>query len=101
MLDYVVISECFFKQTKKNLKNGEFCVAILKLLTCPINITKLGYSQLMSPSLDLCQLHLVYLKMEGKQHFQHIMLYYFKKGKNANKTHTHTQRFVQCMEKVL
>ena len=50
-----------------------FCVAILKLLTCPINITKLGYSQLMSPSLDLCQLQLVYLKMEGK-HFQHIML---------------------------
>ena len=27
------------------------------------------------------------LKMEeNRQHFQHIMLYYFKKGKNATKT---------------
>ena len=26
------------------------------------------------------------LKMEEKQHFQHIMLYYFKKGKNASET---------------
>ena len=32
---------------------------------------------------------------ENKQHFQHIMLYYFKKGKNTQKD------FVQCMEKVL
>ena len=32
------------------------------------------------------------------QHFWHIMLYYFKKGKNA--TETHKKRFVQCMEKV-
>ena len=31
------------------------------------------------------------------QHFQHMMLYYFKRGKNA----TETQKFVQCMEKVL
>ena len=38
------------------------------------------------------------LKMEEKkQHFCHIMLYYFKKGENA----TETQRFVQYMEKVL
>ena len=28
------------------------------------------------------------LKMEENiQHFQHIMLYYFKKGKNATETH--------------
>ena len=26
---------------------------------------------------------------ENMQHFQHIMLYYFKKGKNATETHTH------------
>ena len=94
MLSY---QNVFLNKQKKNLKNGEFCVAILKLLTCPINITKLGYSQLMSPSLDLCQLHLVYLKMEGKQHFQHIVPFYIKEGKNA----TETQRFVQCMEIVL
>ena len=27
------------------------------------------------------------LKMEEKQHFWHIMLYYFMKGKNATETH--------------
>ena len=27
------------------------------------------------------------LKMEKKQHFQHIMLYYFKKGKNSTEMH--------------
>ena len=26
------------------------------------------------------------------QHFQHIMLQYFKKGKNATEAHTHTQK---------
>ena len=36
---------------------------------------------------------------ENKWHFRHIMLYYFKKGKNA--VETHTKRFVQCMEKEL
>ena len=35
---------------------------------------------------------------ENKQYFLHIMLYYFKKGKNATETQ---KRFVQCMEKVL
>ena len=34
---------------------------------------------------------------ENIQHFQHILLYYFKKDKNA----TETQRFMHCMEKVL
>ena len=34
---------------------------------------------------------------ENKWHFQHIMLYYFKKGTNT----TETQIFVQCVEKVL
>ena len=29
--------------------------------------------------------------MQEKQHFQHIMHYYFKKGKNATGTHTHTK----------
>ena len=34
-----------------------------------------------------------------KQHFWHIMLYYFKKGKNT--TETQKKIFLQCMEKVL
>ena len=33
-----------------------------------------------------------------KQHFWHIMLYYFKKGKNTTEAQ---KRCVQCMEKVL
>ena len=40
------------------------------------------------------------LKMEeNMRYFQHIMLFYFKKGKST--TETHKKRFVQCMEKVL
>ena len=40
------------------------------------------------------------LKMEeNTQHFWHIMLYYFKKGKNA--TEMQVKSLVQCMEKVL
>ena len=38
------------------------------------------------------------LKIEDMQHFLHIILYYFKKGKNATEM---KKRFVQCMEKVL
>ena len=37
------------------------------------------------------------LKMEEKKHFQHIMLYYFKKGKNITEMQ---KEFVQCLEKV-
>ena len=35
---------------------------------------------------------------EKKQRFLRIMLYYFKKGKNATAT---LKKFVQCMEKML
>ena len=38
---------------------------------------------------------------EDTQHFQHIVLYYFSKGKNATETQKKKKRFVQCMEKVL
>ena len=39
------------------------------------------------------------LKMEeNMQHFQHIMLYYFKKGKNITETQN---KICKCMEKVL
>ena len=39
-------------------------------------------------------------EMEGnKEHFWHIMLCYFKKGKNT--TETHTKQCVQCVGKVL
>ena len=42
------------------------------------------------------------LKMEDKkQHFWHIMLYYFKKGKNATEMQKMICAVVQCMEKVL
>ena len=36
---------------------------------------------------------------ENMKHFWHIMLYYFKKGKNT--TETQTQKIVQYIEKVL
>ena len=42
---------------------------------------------------------LMFKMEENKQHFWHIMLYYFKKSKNA--TETHKKRFLQCMEEVL
>ena len=34
---------------------------------------------------------------EKKQHFWHIMLYYFKKGKSATEMQK-KKKFVQCME---
>ena len=37
---------------------------------------------------------------ENKQHLQHIMLYYFKKGKNATETHT-KKIWVMCGEGAL
>ena len=41
-----------------------------------------------SKFVDFCVAILI-LKMEGnKEHFWYIMLYYFKKGKNATETHT-------------
>ena len=36
---------------------------------------------------------------DGRNHLWHIMLYYFKKGKNANEMQK--IRSVQCMERVL
>ena len=49
---------------------------------------------------DFCVAILI-LKMEfKKQHFQHIMLYYFQKGKNTTETQK-KKKFVQGMEKVL
>ena len=52
----------------------------------------------LSQLVNFCVAILILKVEEKKQHFQHIMLYYFKKGKNA----TETQKiFVQCTEKVL
>ena len=42
--------------------------------------------------MNFCVATLVLKMEENTQHFQHTMLYYFKKGKNATETHTHTQR---------
>ena len=49
---------------------------------------------------NFCVAILILKIEENMQHFQHIMLYYFKKGKNATKKQK-KKRFVQCMEKVL
>ena len=37
--------------------------------------------------MNFCVAILILKKEEKKQHFQHIMLYYFKKGRNATETH--------------
>ena len=37
--------------------------------------------------MNFCVAILILKREEKKQHFQHVMLYYFKKGKNATKTH--------------
>ena len=68
LLDYIVTAAISVCIKKKTLsKLMNFCVAIL--------ISKVE---------------------ENIQHFWHVMLYYFKKGKNTTET-----RCVQCKEKVL
>ena len=52
-----------------------------------------------SKLVNFCVAILILKMEEKKQHFQHIVPYYFKKGKNA--TEMQKNRFVQCMEKVL
>ena len=37
--------------------------------------------------MNFCVAILILKMEEKKQHFRHIMLYYFKKGKNATETH--------------
>ena len=49
--------------------------------------------------MNFCVAILILKMEEKKQHFEHIVPYYFKKGKNA--TEMQKNRFVQCMEKVL
>ena len=48
---------------------------------------------------NFCAAILILKMEENTQHFQCILLYYFKKIKNA--TETPQKTFVQCMEKVL
>ena len=45
---------------------------------------------------DFCVAILIMKMEENKQHFCHSVLYYFKKGKNATETHTHTKMCVVC-----
>ena len=46
--------------------------------------------------LNFC-IAILLLKMEEiMQHFQHIMVYHFNKGKNTTKTHTHTHTHTLC-----
>ena len=49
--------------------------------------------------MNFCIAILILKMEEKKQDFQHILLYYFKKGKNA--TEMQKKRLVQCMEEVL
>ena len=51
-----------------------------------------------SKLMNFCAAILILKMEENKQYFWHIMLYYFKKSKNALKP---TKKFVQCMENVL
>ena len=47
---------------------------------------------------NFCIAILIVKMEENMQHFWHIMLYYFMKGKNTTEMQ---RRFVQCVEKVL
>ena len=48
--------------------------------------------------MNICVVILILKMEENKQHFWHIMLYYFKKGQNTMKAH---KKIVQYVEKVL
>ena len=50
--------------------------------------------------MNFCIAILVLKMEENMQHFQHIMLYYFKKGENTAEMQK-KKRFVHCVEKVL
>ena len=55
------------------------CIMIADISACiKKNLSKL---------VNFCVAILILKMEEKKQHFQHIMLYYFKKGKNAIETH--------------
>ena len=52
--------------------------------------------------MNFCVAILILKMEENMQHFQHIMLYYFKKGENtAVMKKKKKKRFVHCVEKVL
>ena len=52
-----------------------------------------------SKLVNFCATILISKMEENVQHFQHIVFYYFKKGKNS--TEMQNKTFVQFMEKVL
>ena len=56
-------------------------------------------SKNLSKVVNFCAAILILKMEENMQHFQCIVLYYFKKGKNATKMQK--KKIVQCMEKVL
>ena len=65
------------------------------------NILKISRSINLLVKMKKCLLAILILKIEeNRQHFWHIMLYYFKENKNATEMQK-KKRFVQCMEKVL
>ena len=54
------------------------CIATVVLSVCILKI--------LSKLVNFCVAILILKMEEDKQHIQHIMLYYFKKGKNATET---------------
>ena len=66
------------------------CIVTAVISACILqNVSKL---------VNICVAILILKMEENTQYFQHIMLYFSKKGKNTTET---KNRFVQCMEKVL
>ena len=65
--------------------------------SCQIRV----HSKNVSKLVNFCATIFILRREENTQHFQCIMLHYFKKGKNATEMQKKKKRSVQCMEKVL
>ena len=64
------------------------------------NYQKLKNKNKLSQLVNFCVAILTLKMEENMQDFGHIVLYYFKKDKNATEKQK-KKRFVQCLEKVL
>ena len=72
------------------------------LLDCIVTAVIVACIKKASKLVNFCITILIFKIEENTQHFWHIMLYYFKKGKNSTETHTQDVRSVQLQkEKVL
>ena len=57
-----------------------------------------AFLKILPKLVNFCVAILILEMEENMQHFWHVRLYYFKKGKNATEM---KRRFMQCKEKVL